>query len=99
MKTFHNPEHTRHVGQHEMFRGKLVACHEVPARLDHVLAELQRQQLIEARDGSFWVNPVNQTRLLLLAESIQAAPSKAVTDSWGVRVDNNGYLTQPTTTP
>ncbi len=35
----------------------------------------------------------------VLAESIQAAPSKAVTDSWGVRVDNKGYLTQPTTTP
>ena len=35
----------------------------------------------------------------VLAESIQVAPSKAVTDSWGVRVDNNGYLTQPTTTP
>ena len=33
------------------------------------------------------------------AESNQAAPSKAVTDSWGVRVDSNGYLTQPTTTP
>lgn len=35
----------------------------------------------------------------VLAESIQAAPSKAVTDSWGVSVDSNGYLTQPTTTP
>lgn len=35
----------------------------------------------------------------VLAESIQAAPSKAVTDSWHVGVDNNGYLTQPTTTP
>ena len=35
----------------------------------------------------------------VLAESIQAAPSKAVTESWGVGVDNNGYLTQPTTTP
>lgn len=35
----------------------------------------------------------------VLAESIQAAPSKAVTDSWGVGVDNNGYLMQPTTTP
>ena len=44
MKTFHNPEHTRHVGQHEMFRGKLVPCHEVPARLDHVLAELERRE-------------------------------------------------------
>ena len=35
----------------------------------------------------------------VLAESIQAAPSKAVTDSWRVGVDSNGYLTQPTTTP
>lgn len=35
----------------------------------------------------------------VLAESIQAAPSKTVTDSWRVGVDNNGYLTQPTTTP
>lgn len=35
----------------------------------------------------------------VLAESIQAAPSKAVTESWGVGVDSNGYLTKPTTTP
>lgn len=35
----------------------------------------------------------------VLAESIQAAPSKAVTDSWHVGVDSNGHLTQPTTTP
>lgn len=35
----------------------------------------------------------------VLAESIQAAPSTAVTDSWRVGVDSNGYLTQPTTTP
>ena len=35
----------------------------------------------------------------VLAESIQAAPSKAVQQSWGVGVDSNGYLTQPTTTP
>lgn len=35
----------------------------------------------------------------VLAESIQAAPSKAVTDSWHVGVDSNGHLTQPTTAP
>lgn len=35
----------------------------------------------------------------VLAESIQAAPSKAVTDSWHVGVDSNGHLMQPTTTP
>lgn len=52
-------------------------------------------------------NPITQPNapegchleVTVLAERIQAAPSKAVTDSWGVRVDNNGYLTQPTTTP
>lgn len=52
-------------------------------------------------------NPITQPNapegchleVTVLAESIQAAPSKAVTDSWGVRVDNNGYLTQPTTKP
>jgi len=26
-----------------MFRGRMVPCHEVPARLDYVLAELQRR--------------------------------------------------------
>ena len=35
----------------------------------------------------------------VLAESIQAAPSKAVPDSWHVGVDSNGHLMQPTTTP
>ena len=35
----------------------------------------------------------------VLAESIQAAPSTAVQQSWGAGVDSNGYLTQPTTTP
>ncbi|TSE37407.1 Acetylpolyamine aminohydrolase [Tepidimonas fonticaldi] len=45
MKTFHNPHHALHQGRHEMFRGRLVACHEVPARLDHVRAELQRRAL------------------------------------------------------
>lgn len=35
----------------------------------------------------------------VLAESIQAAPSTAVTESWGVNVNSNGYLKQPTTTP
>lgn len=36
----------------------------------------------------------------VLAESIQAAPSKAVTESWGVQVDTEtGNLMQPTPTP
>ncbi len=45
MKTFYNPQHARHQGKVEMFRGALVPCFEVPARVDHVLAELQRRSL------------------------------------------------------
>ncbi|MDM7943077.1 MAG: histone deacetylase family protein [Hydrogenophaga sp.] len=45
MKTFHNPHHAAHAGQQEMFRGRMVPCHEVPARLDFVLAELRRRPL------------------------------------------------------
>jgi acetoin utilization deacetylase AcuC-like enzyme len=45
MITYYNPLHARHHGKVEMFRGELVPCFEVPARVDHVLAELQRRQL------------------------------------------------------
>ena len=45
MKTFHNPDHALHQGSEEMFRGRMVPCHEVPARLDFVLTELQRRPL------------------------------------------------------
>jgi acetoin utilization deacetylase AcuC-like enzyme len=44
MLVIHNPDHARHAGRHEMFRGRLVPCHEVPQRLDHVLAELRRRR-------------------------------------------------------
>ena len=47
MITFHNPHHAQHQGQFEMFRGQLVPCFEVPARVDDVLAELQRRKLGE----------------------------------------------------
>lgn len=45
MITFYNPHHALHQGQFEIFRGQLVPCFEVPARVDHVLAELQRRAL------------------------------------------------------
>jgi len=38
-----NPLHACHQGRQEMYRGRLVPCHEVPARVDHVEAELQRR--------------------------------------------------------
>jgi acetoin utilization deacetylase AcuC-like enzyme len=43
MLIVHNPVHARHAGRHEMYRGRLVPCHEVPARLDHVLGEVRRR--------------------------------------------------------
>lgn len=45
MITFFNHLHALHQGKLEMFRGQLVPCFEVPARVDHVLAELQQRQL------------------------------------------------------
>jgi acetoin utilization deacetylase AcuC-like enzyme len=45
MLIVHNPHHHLHQGRHEMFRGRLVPCHETAQRLDHVLAELQRRPI------------------------------------------------------
>jgi len=50
MLTIHNPVHHLHAGRQEMYRGRLVPCHEVPDRLDHVLAELKRRPLGELRE-------------------------------------------------
>jgi acetoin utilization deacetylase AcuC-like enzyme len=43
MLIVHNTAHHLHQGRHEMYRGRLVPCHEVPDRLEHVLAELKRR--------------------------------------------------------
>jgi acetoin utilization deacetylase AcuC-like enzyme len=45
MIIFYNHQHTLHQGKLEMFRGQLVPCFEVPDRVDHVLAELQRRPI------------------------------------------------------
>ncbi len=45
MITFHNHLHTLHQGKLEIFRGELVPCFEVPARVEHVLAEIERRGL------------------------------------------------------
>jgi len=43
MKIFYNARHAEHAGRQEMFRGRMVDCHEVPQRLQHVLDELARR--------------------------------------------------------
>lgn len=50
MKIFRNALHRRHDARLEMYRGRLVPCHETPARLDHVLAELARRPVGALRD-------------------------------------------------
>ncbi len=52
MLIFHNTSHHLHAGRQEMFRGRLVPCHETPARLDHVLAELASRRFGELREPS-----------------------------------------------
>jgi len=47
MKIFYNDRHALHHGRHEMFRGELVPCFEVPARADLVLQELQARGLTD----------------------------------------------------
>ncbi|HEX7891249.1 MAG TPA: histone deacetylase family protein [Ramlibacter sp.] len=41
MKVFYNDAHAQHHGRHEMFRGELVPCFEIPARAGYVLQELR----------------------------------------------------------
>ena len=43
MQVFFNPLQAQHQGRHEMFRGRLVPCVEVPDRVEHVRAELMRR--------------------------------------------------------
>ncbi len=43
VRIFRNPIHAVHAGRHEIYRGRPVPCHETPARLDFVLAELARR--------------------------------------------------------
>jgi len=50
MLIFHNTSHGLHAGRQEMFRGRLVPCHETPARLDHVLNELGRRPMGPLRE-------------------------------------------------
>ena len=76
MKTFYNHLHAQHQGQFEMFRGALVPCHEVPARADHVLAELQRRKLGEvcapAAFGADAITRVHSPRYLQFLEGAWA---------------------------
>lgn len=59
MHIFVNREHALHAPRQEMFRGRLVPCHEVPARLEYVIAELGRRPVGDLRNPP----PVARARL------------------------------------
>ena len=42
MRVIHSPLHARHDGGIELYRGELVPCFEMPARVTHILSALQR---------------------------------------------------------
>jgi acetoin utilization deacetylase AcuC-like enzyme len=74
MLIFHNTAHAAHCGRHEMFRGRLVPCHETPARLDHVLAEVQRRPIGELREpGALDLALVQRVHQLRYVEFLQSA--------------------------
>lgn len=69
--------------------------YKMPVAADAVTTNLLQTPITEPADKPAGCH----LEVTVLAESIQAAPSTAVQQSWGVGVDSNGYLTQPTTTP
>ena len=97
MITFYNPHHALHQGQFEMFRGALVPCHEVPARADHVLAELQRRQLGEVRNPQRFaaaaLESVHSPRYLQFLETAWSQWVAIDPANGAVEVSSGGILT------
>ncbi len=68
MQIFYNPDHAAHQGKLEMFRGRMVPCHEVPQRQDQVAAVLQGRSLgplqTPAKFGDAFLERVHSPRYL-----------------------------------
>lgn len=73
MHIFYNPDHASHQGKLEMFRGRMVPCHEVPQRQDQVAAVLQAQALgplqTPAKFGDALLERVHSPRYLQFLQS------------------------------
>ena len=68
MQIYYNPDHAAHQGKLEMFRGRMVPCHEVPQRQDQVAAVLQGRSLgplqTPAKFGDAFLERVHSPRYL-----------------------------------
>ena len=73
MHIFYNPDHAAHQGKLEMFRGRMVPCHEVPQRQDQVVAVLQAQAIgplqTPAKFGDALLERVHSPRYLHFLQS------------------------------
>jgi acetoin utilization deacetylase AcuC-like enzyme len=76
MQVFVNAAQHLHCGRHEMFRGRLVPCVEVPERQQHVLDELRRRGLGTLREPGA-IDPA------LLARVHDAAYLHFLQSAWG----------------
>ena len=99
MKVFHNPLHAAHAGRQEMFRGRMVPSHEVPQRLEYVLAELRRRPL-----GELLEPEVDDAALCRALERVHdAAYLEFLQDAWQSWValdpDNAGRDALPSVWP
>lgn len=83
------------LNESDWFEKDGIYYYKMPVAPDAVTTNLLQTPITEPADKPAGCH----LEVTVLAESIQAAPSKAVQQSWGVGVDSNGYLTQPTTTP
>lgn len=73
MQVFLNPVHALHRGRHEMYRGRLVPCVEVPGRVEQVQAELTRRGIgrfqAPADVGMQWLSRVHDVGYLQFLQS------------------------------
>ena len=72
---FANADHALHSGRVEFFRGRLVPIHEVPARLEYVLAELARRPVgkLESTTPSIDLADLEQVHARRYLEFLQGA--------------------------
>jgi acetoin utilization deacetylase AcuC-like enzyme len=82
MLIVHNPLQAGHAGRHEMFRGRLVPCHETPERLAQVMAELARRPVGPLRTPLAGHDAEDDARLARLHATDYLAFLAGAWDEW-----------------
>ena len=82
MLIVHNPRQAGHAGRHEMFRGRLVPCHETPERFDQVMTELARRPLGPLRTPLGGHEAEDEVRLAAVHDGDYLAFLAGAWDEW-----------------